>query len=642
MGVWGLTFSQGPQSSKFHVLSDFDEGKRSCRFKLERHNNRRRRKVQESGEDGATPGGGSDKASLNSGGGRVNGDENSAVESKAHAEVEQSVVVQVSKEASSPVEQSDTTDTTQILSAGIVDGSGSRTDGAQEALSAPRSKEYTMPGPNVSGIAESAPLWNSTETPGGVSNGHKSGVDEDSLLALLLEDSPNVDERLPSRGFESTSPIPPRSSKKPSAYASSHPTARISFKLYDWNPGDFPRNLRQQILEWLSNMPVDLEGYIRSGCTILTLFISMPQSMWEGLNADWEGAVARLVCNPQNTSGFWEKGYFKAKLGRQTVHFENGKAVNRSGGKEDCMPCMPVLQSVEPVCFRAGTGCMLSITGRNLLQANTKLLMSHGGKYIKAWVLKASSEGKQEDKWQIVVPPVDECQAGPVFIEVENEDRLSNIMVVLVGDAEFCNEVESMELYTSSCEAQDLLFDLGWMLKESTLDSGVLIQRLRSLLDYANAKGWERVAERILEAADRRGVLRKLVGAADARSFDWRNIWAESTGHSHSTYKLSSFAVPVSSRSYSMPSLAQSKRDADEHTHIVVCNSSSKDLTTTSLLPQRGMREKRRSPWGRNTYRLVFAVASATAACAGLCVVLQHPEQVAQLSTSLRRCLWSN
>lgn len=36
-----------------------------------------------------------------------------------------------------------------------------------------------------------------------------------------------------------------------------------------------------QILEWLSNMPVDLEGYIRSGCTILTVFISMPQPMWE-------------------------------------------------------------------------------------------------------------------------------------------------------------------------------------------------------------------------------------------------------------------------------------------------------------------------------------------------------------------------
>jgi hypothetical protein len=29
---------------RFHILSDFDEGKRSCRRKLERHNNRRRRK----------------------------------------------------------------------------------------------------------------------------------------------------------------------------------------------------------------------------------------------------------------------------------------------------------------------------------------------------------------------------------------------------------------------------------------------------------------------------------------------------------------------------------------------------------------------------------------------------------------------
>lgn len=29
---------------RFHLLSDFDEGKRSCRRKLERHNKRRRRR----------------------------------------------------------------------------------------------------------------------------------------------------------------------------------------------------------------------------------------------------------------------------------------------------------------------------------------------------------------------------------------------------------------------------------------------------------------------------------------------------------------------------------------------------------------------------------------------------------------------
>ena len=33
----------GQLLDRFHVLSDFDEGKRSCRRKLERHNRRRRK-----------------------------------------------------------------------------------------------------------------------------------------------------------------------------------------------------------------------------------------------------------------------------------------------------------------------------------------------------------------------------------------------------------------------------------------------------------------------------------------------------------------------------------------------------------------------------------------------------------------------
>ncbi|CAI5465260.1 unnamed protein product [Closterium sp. Yama58-4] len=57
-------------------------------------------------------------------------------------------------------------------------------------------------------------------------------------------------------------------------------TGRISLKLYDWNPGDFPRHIRNQILEWLSCMPSDLEGYIRPGCTHLTLFARLPAHAW--------------------------------------------------------------------------------------------------------------------------------------------------------------------------------------------------------------------------------------------------------------------------------------------------------------------------------------------------------------------------
>jgi hypothetical protein len=70
----------------------------------------------------------------------VNGDENAAVESKVQAEVERSVILQVSKEVSSPVERSDTTDATQILSAGVVDGSESKSDGKDSILTEPPMK----------------------------------------------------------------------------------------------------------------------------------------------------------------------------------------------------------------------------------------------------------------------------------------------------------------------------------------------------------------------------------------------------------------------------------------------------------------------------------------------------------------------
>lgn len=44
--------------------------------------------------------------------------------------------------------------------------------------------------------------------------------------------------------------------------------------------------------------------------------------------------------------------------------------------------------------------------------------MSHGGKYLDAQILDASPENKNEDRWQVIIPALNLCQAGPVFIEV--------------------------------------------------------------------------------------------------------------------------------------------------------------------------------------------------------------------------------
>jgi hypothetical protein len=43
------------------------------------------------------------------------------------------------------------------------------------------------------------------------------------------------------------------------------------------------------------------------------------------LYVDWAGAVRKLVQGPQSVAGFWDQGYFKAKLGWKTVHFVDGE-----------------------------------------------------------------------------------------------------------------------------------------------------------------------------------------------------------------------------------------------------------------------------------------------------------------------------
>ncbi|KAL0367650.1 UNVERIFIED_CONTAM: Squamosa promoter-binding-like protein 7 [Sesamum radiatum] len=90
----------------------------------------------------------------------------------------------------------------------------------------------------------------------------------------------------------------PSDCENKSTFSSVCPAGRISFKLYDWNPAEFPRRLRHQIFQWLASMPIELEGYIRPGCTILTAFIAMPKPVWLKLLAEPALCIKDLVASP--------------------------------------------------------------------------------------------------------------------------------------------------------------------------------------------------------------------------------------------------------------------------------------------------------------------------------------------------------
>ncbi|OMP00897.1 Transcription factor, SBP-box [Corchorus olitorius] len=61
-------------------------------------------------------------------------------------------------------------------------------------------------------------------------------------------------------------------------------TGRISFKLFDKDPSHIPGTLRTKIYNWLSNCPSEMESYIRPGCVVLSVYLSMSSVAWEQLD----------------------------------------------------------------------------------------------------------------------------------------------------------------------------------------------------------------------------------------------------------------------------------------------------------------------------------------------------------------------
>ncbi|KAI5580831.1 hypothetical protein BDE02_08G179300 [Populus trichocarpa] len=294
------------QCGKFHVLSDFDEGKRSCRRKLERHNNRRRRKP-------------ADSSKASAGDKEVQGDLLTEDTTTCDAEAE--------KDGCSSGQMAE--------KEGLVESE----DGHVSTMNSdPNSQNVTS----------------------------DSGVSFTAFGDVLMDGGKDDSKFL----------FSPSHCDNKSDYASMCPTGRISFKLYDWNPAEFPRRLRHQIFQWLANMPVELEGYIRPGCTILTAFIAMPTFMWVKLVEDPVSYLNDLLGS----------GKMLSKKGRMRVYVNNMIFnVTKDGNsvmKVNVEGHAPRLHYVHPTCFEVGKPIEFVVCGSNLLQPKFQFLVSFAGKYL--------------------------------------------------------------------------------------------------------------------------------------------------------------------------------------------------------------------------------------------------------------------
>ncbi|KAK3039036.1 hypothetical protein RJ639_027521 [Escallonia herrerae] len=605
------------QCGKFHILSDFDEGKRSCRRKLERHNKRRRRKSTDT----------------------------KVATEKEPQQVEQDDVVVCDDET----------------------GKDSICLSSQ--------------------AAELERLLDSEGPTSIVCSGHGS----QSLEGGSLESFDTPGERQIGEEKEKRSYSPSYCDDK-SPFSSVCPTGRISFKLYDWNPAEFPRRLRHQIFHWLASMPVELEGYIRPGCTILTMFIAMPNFMWTKLIEDPLAYLHDFVLTPGNMlSG---RGTLHVYINNMMFHvMKDGSKVTEVKVEQRA----PKLHYVHPTCFEAGQPMNFVACGSNLLQPKLRFLVSFAGKYLTYEVCVPSPCNKTEEDpassidhqlYKIRVPHTEQNIFGPAFIEVENESGVSNFIPILIGDKEICSEIEMMQQKfgrsfcsggswrdLSSCEFSTsrqgefskFILDMAWLLKEPALENVPTIltpsqiQRFNCTLNFLLCYESRAILERVLHCMEIVVENSQATGTADA---DMR-IYMRITYHARAILreKLQEKVNPLLHSRIPLP-IGDCFNQSSENAKDIDSTKKKLDAVVCLTCPDRGetvrplngevvmnVNYSRERPI--NSCSLLFSgrvsssrplifLVTAAAACFGICLVFLHPQKVGRFATTMRRRALSN
>ncbi|KAL3626163.1 Squamosa promoter-binding-like protein [Castilleja foliolosa] len=582
------------QCGKFHILPDFDEGKRSCRRKLERHNNRRRRKPNDS---------------------------KGGVEKEAQQVIsadDVSIDDDVGKDGICPNSQIEEREL-QLEPDGHVSTLRSELDSQ-----------------NLGGASDA-----SIAVPGEVHN-------------LQQKQNPIYNKSSPSYGDNKN------------AFSSMCPPGRISFKLYDWNPAEFPRRLRHQIFEWLASMPVELEGYIRPGCTILTAFIAMPKPMWIKLLEEPGICIKDLLAPPGNLLSGRGKMlvYLNDIILRVT---KDGNSVVKFRVKDRS----PKLHYIHPNCFEAGRPMEFVACGSDLLQPKFRFLVSFAGRYLAYNICVSSQCCKKGDNnssdhqlVKISVPQTDASLIGPAFIEVENQSGLSNFIPILVGDRETCAEMEILQqkLETNSrpvCQViavqqaqySEFLLDVAWSLKKPVPDQPLTsshVQRFNHLSNFLIRKKSSVILNRVvcsMKSALNNNLIAAGVSEADMKELrenigiaesmlDWRlpeNVYCR---------KDKRFVVPASDMKMVGPgALSLSHEDASSTDPLI----NNREVVMNVINLQYDGPSKSCSPLIPRTFstsRPVLMAIAVIGVCLGVCAVVLHPQGVGHIATTIRRCLF--
>ncbi|XP_059289449.1 squamosa promoter-binding-like protein 1 [Lycium ferocissimum] len=522
------------QCSRFHVLQEFDEGKRSCRRRLAGHNKRRRKTHPENVANGASV---SDEqgssyllisllrilANIHSN----NSDQTKDQELLSHLLRNLASLPTATNEKNVPGLSSSSPDLRKAGTSGgncIKDspqpagqslsipaqevrekrvGMSSADCGIPQnhSVSQPDSfcciKESIPSNANVSTASLAGTKLNNIDlnnsyddSQDGIGKLYKPDATANlgngypgSPLWLSQEPHKSSPTRI-SGNSGSTSTLSPSNS---SGEAQSR-TDRIVFKLFGKDPSDFPTTLRKQILDWLAHSPTDIESYIRPGCIILTMYLRMDKSLWEELYCDLSSSLTKLL--DASADSFWKTGWIYTRVQHRVAFIFNGQVVlDTPLPVKSHRSCR--LSIIKPLAASFSKEVQFLVKGFNLSQPTTRLLCALEGKYLVHGSCTDMMGGvdsyiEHEEMQSLSFPCLMPNIAGRGFIEVEDHGLCSSFFPFIVAEEDVCSEIRTLESIIEVAEtadgflggaeeqakdqALDFIHEMGWLLHRSHLN----------------------------------------------------------------------------------------------------------------------------------------------------------------------------
>ncbi|KAF5760015.1 putative transcription factor SBP family [Helianthus annuus] len=263
-------------------------------------------------------------------------------------------------------------------------------------------------------------------------------------------------------------------------------TGRILFKLFDKDPSHLPGSLRTQVYNWLSQSPSEMEGYIRPGCVVLTIYLSMPSSSWDQLEGDFVRYISSLLRD--SGDDFWGTGRFLAHTEKQIASHKDGKVYLFKSLKAWSSP---QLISVSPLAVVAGKETSLILRGRNLRTPGTKIYCTHAdGCTLEEATKSADLESTYEEistrSFKVSAPST----LGRCFIEIENGLRGTSFPII-IADATLCQELRHLEAEFTDSQTKSMkeslhfLNELGWLFQKKEGSSPYSLTRFKFLLVFS-------------------------------------------------------------------------------------------------------------------------------------------------------------